>query len=213
MNMNGITHLIKRNDTGGTVTSDKKITTLKDAAQYLQHMIEFGEAELADEKVREKYEVRIRAKLETGKALSAKELQYLRKNNPALYAQAIRVEAKRKSVEARLKNAGSKQEVEEIQFVALSTISDKDPAQRYMMAAVKETVREFKQTQEYRRLPERGERDKKNRANDWGYCAEEVELDKEEDKITISYEFSQESYQIAYADKYSDVVTSFSGSS
>jgi len=177
-----------------TNTAEDKVTTLKQLSSYLQNLIVFGE-ELENEEDRERYEARIHAKLQTGKRLTPKELRYLQKNNTALYAQAIRIEAKRRGVEARLKCAQSKQVVEEIQFEALSTISKKDPARAYMIAAVKETVREFKQTQKYRSLP------KKDEVLLIGSYEHGLD-DKAEirGEYAIKYEYEKGAYQVAYID-------------
>ncbi len=187
----------------------EKADTLKEAVRYLQNQIEFGMEDIENEEERARYEAKIIAKLQSGKRLTAKELRYLRKNNPALYAQAIRIEAKRRGVEARLKSAQSKREVEEIQFEAISTISEKDPARVYMIAAVNEAVKEFKQTEEYRRLPQVDEKDEELVHGKLGYGVERKIEDTVEHEYSIKYEFEECSYQMAYADNELEGTTRF----
>lgn len=167
------------------------VDTLSEAAEYLKNMIELGTGEVDEQKLREKYDAKIQAKLQSGKRLTAKEMKYLQKYNPVMYAHAVRIEMKRRSVEEKLKHARSKEEVEEIQFEAISTISKKDPVREYMVA-VCDAVAEFKKTEHYRRLPE----------------TEEKNTGKE-DKLLITYEVGAGAYQMAFAEEESDVTTGF----
>lgn len=166
------------------MNNNVKIDSIKDAFRHFRQVVDLGAAGLDDEDTREKYEARIRAKLKAGKRLNAKELQYLKEYNPVLYTHAIRIENKRRNVEQQLRNAASKEEVEEIRFRAMSSISDKDPVKEYMRAAVQEAVEEFKESDEYKSLPER-EQDKKERRN--GNAKQ------------IIYEFDTNAYQLAFA--------------
>ena len=126
-------------------------TTLKNALEQFRNQIEFGVAGDDTEELKKKTEAKIQAKLEAGKRLSNKEMQYLRRNNPVMYAMAMRIEMKRKSLETRLEHASSKQEVEEIRTETLAGISKKDPAKKYVIAAVEQTVKEFKETDTYKK--------------------------------------------------------------
>lgn len=101
----------------------------------------------------EKIENRIRAKLEAGKRLSSKELNYLNKYNPVLYAMAIRVEMKRESIETRLNNAHSKSEADQILTDAMASVRKEDPAKQYLIAAIKNLEKEFKESTKYKSLP------------------------------------------------------------
>lgn len=188
MNINQIKLSAKSNmENNASVTP---IATLDKAAVYLQNMIELGIGEIDEEKLKEKYDATIQTKLQYGKRLTAEELRYLKKYNPIMYAHAMRIETKRCAVEQSLKNANSKQEVEEIQFRAMSTINKKDPVKEYMVAAVQDAVKEFKKTSAYKSLPEVEEKDKKN-------------------KKAITYEFGTDSYQIAFEDKGSETIAGF----
>lgn len=168
--------------------------------EYVENITDFGIGETDRQEVREKYESSIRAKLNAGKRLSSKEMQYLRKYNPALYAQAVRVEAKRQAVEERLRHARSKKQVEEIQFEALSTISKDDSAREYMTAAVREAVAEFKKTDAYKSLPETEEKEKNTQSGKREHKSGNKKQDKEEERLPITYEFSKGFYQMAYVD-------------
>lgn len=86
--------------------------------------------------------------------MTQREMQYLRQYNPALYMQAVRVEQKRKSLENQLENADSKEEVQKISTSALASVREDDPAKQYVAAAIQETVKEFKESGQYKRLPE-----------------------------------------------------------
>ena len=183
MNINKITMTNKLNTENNATTNP--IDTLDEAVTYLQNMIELGTGEIDEEELRKKFDATIQAKLQSGKRLTAEELRYLKKYNPIMYAHAMRIETKRRAVEQSLKNANSKQEVEEIQFRAMSTISKNDPVKEYMVAAVQDAVKEFKKTTAYKSLPEVEEKDKKN-------------------KNAITYEFGTDSYQIAFEDNDSE---------
>ena len=178
----------------GVVSNNEVI---KEAIEQFRNRVEFGIEGEDAQKDREKYEARIRAKLESGKRLSAKEMRYLKQYNYTFYMHAVRIEIKRKSVEAQLKHARSKQEVQDIQCAAIATISKKDPVKKYMVAAVCETVKAFKETDGSKRLPEtyaeakkKGNRGQNNKVRDDEAC------DRERDFVT--YEVGANSYQIAY---------------
>lgn len=173
---------------------------MRNIIEYIENITDFGIGEADEQALREKYEPSIRAKLSAGKRLTAKEMQYLRKYNPALYAQAVRIEAKRQAVEERLKHAKSKKEVQEILSDGLVTISKNDSAREYMTAAVQEAVAEFKKTGEYKRLPEVEEKKKPAPSGRHEYKSENKEKD-EEEGLSITYEFAEGSYQIAYKNK------------
>lgn len=147
-----------------------------------------------NEQERAKLEAKIRAKLENGKRLSAEEMNYLKRYNPVLYAIAFRVEMKRKNIENRLKNATSKEEVEQIQAEALGTIKKDDVAKQYLVAAVWDAVKEFKESKEYKKLPETEEeakkRDIKKQAS--------ISLYKTSEKEVLSYEITDGNYQVAF---------------
>ena len=78
----------------------KKITTTKELAQYI---LESGnDVEKMSEEDRSTMDAQITAKLQSGKKLSQKEMDYLRKTNPIMYAHALRVQRMAEAVEEQL---------------------------------------------------------------------------------------------------------------
>lgn len=98
---------------------------------------------------------RIEAKLKAGKKLSPEERYYLQKTNTQMYLQYQRIRAKAESMENQLKQARSKQQVNDIITTSMSSISDNDPCKEYVQAAMNEVVKEFKSSQNYGRLPDK----------------------------------------------------------
>ena len=140
----------------------KKITSTKELAQYI---IESGnDVEKMSEEDRAKMDARIMAKLESGKKLSQKELDYLRKTNPIMYAHAMRIQRMAEAIEEQLKHAKSKEEADSIISASLSGISKNDPDREYIYAAVNRISTEFHKSGAYEKLPNTVEEgDKKNR--------------------------------------------------
>ncbi len=163
---------------------------VSEAVKQLKEMIDSQLTGVDDEKSKQEMEARIQSKLEAGEPLTNKELNYLKKYNPILYMHAMRIELKRKSVEERLKHARSKQEVQQICDEAIVSIGKNDPVKTYMIAAVYNTVKEFKETEDYKRLPEYDDERVKTRTN-------RIERDGDNEK-SITYEMAEGSYQLAF---------------
>lgn len=163
----------------------------KSVSEYLKKLNGFEFDSTDEEKSKERYEAKIRAKLQSGKPLTSKEMRYLQKNNPQLYIHVVRIENKRKALENSLKHAKSKQDVARIQMQAVTSVSKKDPVREYMIAAIHETIKQFKETKYYKQLPETDEQNNENN--------EFVIFDKDK-KDAITYEFSYNHYQIAFTD-------------
>ena len=140
----------------------KRITTSKELAQYI---LESGnDIEKMSEKDRTKMDAKITAKLQSGKKLSQKEMDYLRKTNPIMYAHALRVQRMAEAVEEQLKHAKSKEEADQIITSALSGISKNDPDREYIFAAVNRISTECHKSGAYEKLPNTIEEgDKKNK--------------------------------------------------
>lgn len=181
-----------------SVVSNNEV--IKEAIEQFRNKVELGIEGEDAQKDREKYEARIRAKLESGKRLSVKEMRYLKQYNPTLYMHAVRIEIKRKSVEERLKHARSKQEVQDIQCEAIAAISKKDPVKNYMVAAVCETVKAFKETEGYKRLPETYTEAKKKENRGRNNKVRNDDEDCDGESYFITYERCANSYQIAYTE-------------
>ena len=140
----------------------KKITSTKELAQYIIESV--NDVEKMSEEDRAKMDSRIMAKLESGKKLSQKELDYLRKTNPIMYAHAMRVQRMAEAIEEQLKHAKSKEEADSIISASLSGISKNDPDREYIYAAVNRISTEFHKSGAYEKLPNTVEEgDKKNR--------------------------------------------------
>ena len=166
--------------------STEQQKNLKEAFDKIKFKINFGIDAEDEESARTKLEAKIFAKLESGKSLTQKEMQYLRQYNPALYMMAVRVEQKRKSLEHQLKNADSKEEVQDIVHASIASVKENDPAKQYMVAAIQETVKEFKETEQYKKLPETEEQ------------AEKKENKEKKNTESLVYEQGEQSYQMAY---------------
>lgn len=117
--------------------------SLKETFDKIKFKLSYGLDAENEEEAKQKLEARIFAKLQSGKKLSSKEMQYLRQNNPVLYMQAVRVEQKRQSLKQQLEHAKSKEEVQKIATSALGSVRKDDPAKQYVIAAIEETVKEF----------------------------------------------------------------------
>ena len=140
----------------------KRITTSKELAQYILESV--NDVEKMSEEDRAKMDARIMAKLKSGNKLSQKELDYLRKTNPIMYAHAMRVQRMAEAIEEQLKHAKSKEEADSIISASLSGISKNDPDREYIYAAVNRISTEFHKSGAYEKLPNTVEEgDKKTR--------------------------------------------------
>ena len=141
----------------------KKITTVNELAEYVLAK-SVGCEDLSDEE-KEKMDARIMAKLKAGKKLSQKEMEYLRRTNPMMYAQAMRIQKMAEAVEEQLKHARSKEEANRIVSSAISGISKNDPYKEYIVAAINRVSTEFHKSGAYSKLPNTIEDAKKKGAH------------------------------------------------
>ena len=141
----------------------KKITTVNELAEYVLAK-SVGCEDLSDEE-KEKMDARIMAKLKAGKKLSQKEMEYLRRTNPMMYAQAMRIQKMAEAVEEQLKHARSKEEANRIVSSAISGISKNDPYKEYIVAAINRVSTEFHKSGAYSKLPNTIEDEKKKGAH------------------------------------------------
>lgn len=114
------------------------------------------------EEEKEAYFNKIMAKLKSGKKLSSEEMRFLQAEHPELYQQVARVQNMRDSLETRLKHCSSKEEAATIYSNAVSMISKDDPMKEYIIAAYDDTMKEFKDSEEYQALPDTEEDAKKS---------------------------------------------------
>ena len=104
-------------------------------------------------------------KLKSGKKLSAKELDFLRRTDPILYAHALRVQRMAEALKQQLSHAKSKQEANDMITSAIAGVSDKDPDKEYLLAAYNEVSKNFHKSPAYQRLPNTPEDAKKRKTN------------------------------------------------
>ena len=145
------------------VKEQKVITDTRELAEYIREKI-VGIEDMTEED-REKMNAKIRAKLESGKKLSQKEMEYLRQTDPIMYMYAVRIQRTAEAVEEQLKHAKSKQEADLIISSAMSGLSKKDPDRKYIIAAVNRVASEFRKSGEYDKLPATMEEANKKKEN------------------------------------------------
>ncbi len=121
---------------------------------YLINKIKNNSEKMSEDDKAKMY-ARIEAKLKAGKKLSPEERYYLQKTNTQMYLQYQRIRAKADAMASQLKEAKSKQQVNDIITTSMSSISDNDPCKEYVQAAMNEVVKEFKSSQDYGRLPDK----------------------------------------------------------
>ena len=112
----------------------KKITSTKELVEYI--LESRNDIEKMSDDDRAKMDAQILAKLKSGKKLSQKEMDYLRKTNPIMYSHAMRVQRIAETIEEQLKHAKSKEEADRIISSSLSVISKNDTDKVYIVAAV-----------------------------------------------------------------------------
>jgi hypothetical protein len=139
-----------------TLNPEKEKKTLRseaELAEYLMEKINHNSDSMSD-KDKEKMRARIEAKLKSGKKLTSEEEQFLKETDPQMYMQYQRVRAMADNMASQLKHAKTKQQANDIITTSMSSVSDKDPCQEYVMAAMNEVAKEFKKSPGYNRLPD-----------------------------------------------------------
>lgn len=122
-----------------------------------------------DEEEESCYLNKIMTKLKNGKNLTSEELNYLKLHNPQLYMTALRVKYKKQAVENQLKHCKSKEEAQEVIDCAIGGIGKDDPDKEYLIAGIRETEKEFKESKYYKRLPEKKEESERKKIKDYLY--------------------------------------------
>lgn len=122
-------------------------------ARYIVDKMHTQVSDSMTEEEKEKFNSSIDTKLRSGKKLSKKEEQYLKKTNPRLYMEYMRIRARAEAMAEQLKHARTKQEVNNIITTSTASVSDKDPAKEYILAAMHKVAEEFKSTRAYQKLP------------------------------------------------------------
>jgi hypothetical protein len=140
-----------------TTNSEMEKKTLRsesELAEYLMEKIKNNSDSMSDED-KEKMRARIEAKLKAGKKLTSEEEQFLKETDPQMYMQYQRIRAMADNMASQLKHAKTKQQANDIITTAMSSVSDKDPCQEYIQAAMNEVAKEFKRSPDYSRLPDK----------------------------------------------------------
>ena len=109
------------------------------------------------------YFQRILAKLRSGKKLTAEEMRFLQAEHPEFYPQAARVQAMRDGLETRLKCCRSKEAAQTMFANAMDSVSDEDPMKEYLVAAYEDVMKEFKESDAYKELPDTEEEAQKQK--------------------------------------------------
>ena len=142
----------------------------------------------------EKMMTKIMAKIKRGKKLSSKETTYLKEHNPELYLQYLRIRRMADALESQLKSASSKEEVNDIIMFSMGSISDKDPYKEFIIAALNEVVKEFKNSDAYNMLPSQSEEacDEKKASKDKRQEGDSAEAGEDDDFDPMSWSPLQE---------------------
>ncbi len=102
---------------------------------------------------RERFIKELYAKIQSGRKLTPDEMQYLRRYDPVTYLKVARIQAQREALEKRLKSCNSKEEAQEVYTDAVTRIPEDDPARKELVAAYDRAYEEFKESGDYRVLP------------------------------------------------------------
>lgn len=157
------------------------------------HKDDFG-----SEEERIKFQAKIESKIKSGAKLSAKEMNYLRKYNPYMYQQMVRVQQKRESLKEQLKHCRTKQEAQQAISFAFSSISEKDPMREAMVAAVQNVSKQFCSSEAYKKLPNTEEDLKRNKKDEKSTSNPFREDEEQENEFeTVVYSFNSNGYQEA----------------
>lgn len=192
------------------ILSDTKETQEEEAkslSQLRRELVEkvmdqFQGIDFETEEERRNFQTKLEYKIKSGAKLSRKEMNYLRKYNPYMYHQMVRVQQKREALKERLKHCRSKEEAQQAIGAAFFSIHEKDPVKEAMVAAVSNVSKQFCSSDTYRKLPdtiEEAERKKKKKVS----AEDPFEEDKKECEDagatyeTISYSFNHKGYQEA----------------
>lgn len=123
---------------------------------------------------KEAYAARVYAKARSGQKLSPEEMNFLARTNPALYQKVLRAMIMRRALESKLKSCGSKEEAAQLFSTAVESISENDPDRDMLIAALTQAYREFMDSDEYARLPEKEEEEAENKKSGAGCFLYEV---------------------------------------
>lgn len=161
----------------------KKITSTKELVEYI--LESRNDIEKMSDDDHAKMDAQILAKLKSGKKLSQKEMDYLRKTNPIMYSHAMRVQRIAETIEEQLKHAKSKEEADRIISSSLSVISKNDSDKEYIVAAVNRINTEFHKSGAYNKLPNTMEEANKKNNQGSGDVFSEAEDEEDNDVFDL----------------------------
>ena len=182
-------------------TEQKSLSQIRaEFAEKIMDQIQGMDFESEEERLA--FQSKIEKKIKTGAKLSRKEMAYLRKYNPYMYHQMVRVQQKREALKEQLKHCKSKEEAQQVISAAFSSISEKDPVREAMVAAVSNVSEQFRSSEFYEKLPDREEdlkkaKELKKSASDPFKQDEEDAGDDSAVYEALSYSFSSSGYQEA----------------
>ena len=161
------------------------------------------------EEERQAFENKIQQKIKNGAKLSAKEMAYIRRTNPYIYQQVVRVQQRREALKEQLRHCRTKEEAQQVMSNAMTSISDKDPArdamiaavQNVRIAAVQNVSQQFRDSEAYQKLPDTEEDLKKAKKSDSPMEDPFKEDAEEDDDSMVSYSFGSGGYQEAVSSK------------
>lgn len=153
------------------------------------------------EEERQAFENKIQQKIKNGAKLSAKEMAYIRRTNPYIYQQVVRVQQRREALKEQLRHCRTKEEAQQVMSNVMTSISDKDPARDAMIAAVQNVSQQFRDSEVYQKLPDTKEDLKKAKKSDSPMEDPFKEDAEEDDGSTVSYSFGSGGYQEAVSSK------------
>lgn len=136
-----------------TVGDEYKAPIGQQVMEYMRSIREEGQRG----ETKEAYAARVYAKARSGQRLTPDEMSFLARTNPELYRKVLRAQRMRKELESRLKSCRSKQEAQDVFAAAIESVSEKDPDRDMIIQALHQAFREFQESGEYQRLPERAD--------------------------------------------------------
>lgn len=130
--------------------------------------------------------LRIQQKLKNGSKLTAEELSFIQHYYPEMYPRVMRIQAQRKQLENQLKQAKSKEDAARIYNDAMNSIAKEDPDKAALQAAYSKAYAEFKETAQYKSLPEK---DKDSKENDIFSTNEDIDEVEKEKRLVMQPKF------------------------
>ena len=184
----------------GEQQKGKTLFQLKaDLLHKVQDMVSNVEFETPEEEA--EFARKLQQKMESGQKLTTKEMNYLKKTNPILYQNMLRVQREREALKNRLKHCKTKQEAQQVISQAYAAVSKKDPVRQQMLAAIANVAKQFTNSSHYQKLPENAEelkkRENQKNVESEDPFPEDKMAEAEDGKASISYEGGLGSYQSA----------------